>query len=150
MYRDADYDKDDDHKSTASFPEGLSEEYRYLPHHLNVMRRTSSAENVAKFERYFGLVQKNCGMSFQWRHYVKIMHDSLRPFKAQILPKRVQSTPRSEISDYFTASEAVVITPKVKVTPKRSFRRLVSGYISREDSPSSNTSSVSVKSQIKK
>ncbi|GFY71389.1 uncharacterized protein TNIN_387401 [Trichonephila inaurata madagascariensis] len=148
MYRNADYDKDDDHKSTASFPEGLREEYRYLPNLFHVMRRTSSMDNLTKFERYFGLVQKNCGRSFQWRHYARILHDGLRHFRTPKLPKRVRSTPRSDVSVYFTASEAAVVTPGVKITSKKGFRRMVSGYISGEGSPC--TSSASVKSQLKK
>ncbi|CAL1280640.1 unnamed protein product, partial [Larinioides sclopetarius] len=50
MYRDGDYDKDDDQRSTASYPEGLLEEYRYLPHLSRPMRRTNSVDNVARFQ----------------------------------------------------------------------------------------------------
>ncbi|KAF8792346.1 hypothetical protein HNY73_003953 [Argiope bruennichi] len=150
MYRDADYDKEDDQRSIASYPEGLREEYRYLPHLANPVRRTNSLDNVARFQRYFDLVRKNCGRAFEWRHYTRILHDGLRRFKAPVVLRRIPSTPHSEASAYFTASEATVKTPKTKLTP-RTFRKLSVGMTNGQTlaSPFNSGSSLSVCEETK-
>ncbi|GIY80553.1 uncharacterized protein CDAR_424771 [Caerostris darwini] len=139
MYRDGDYDREDDNRSTASFPEGLREEYQYMPTLDPAVRRTNSADDVARFHRYFDLVRTNCGDNvFKWRHYTRILLKELRSFRLPLL--RVRSTPRSEASAYFTASEAAVSTPKS--TPRRGFRKL--GF------SEATSSSLSVRSHLKK
>ncbi|GIY66983.1 uncharacterized protein CDAR_602891 [Caerostris darwini] len=139
MYRDGDYDREDDSHSTASFPDGLREEYQYMPALPRAVRRTNSADDVSRFHRYFDLVRTNCGENvFKWRHYTRILCKELRSFRLPLL--RVRSTLRSEGSAYFTASEAAVSTPKS--TPRRGFRKLAFSE--------ATSSSLSVRSHLKK
>ncbi|CAL1280641.1 unnamed protein product [Larinioides sclopetarius] len=63
--------------------------------------------------------------------------------------RRIPSTPHSEASAYFTASEAIVATPKMKVTP-RNVRRLGPASGQAIASPFNSGSSLSVRSHIKK
>ncbi|GIY87900.1 uncharacterized protein CDAR_499821 [Caerostris darwini] len=90
-------------KLSTSIPNGLHEEFRFLPNAPFQIRRTSSLGDISRFYRYFHLIQTNNGMLFTWRHYLKILQDQLRSFETlTILNKAMISLISVEKSDYFT------------------------------------------------
>lgn len=90
-YRDADYDIDRYIDKTASYPEGLQESYRFLPDLVPKIRRSSSAGDISRYERYFLLAQKNMDDFFTWRHYLHILGKELRQFDTLIIMSKVSA-----------------------------------------------------------
>ncbi|XP_035225458.1 uncharacterized protein LOC118197990 [Stegodyphus dumicola] len=119
IFRSIDYEPDPDYKTTASWPYGLEEKFRFLPNFVPKVRRAGSCSDVSRYERYFNVVNANSRNTFSWRHYLKILHEGLKIFGIKI--KRLHKTSSvsySEKSAYATPPETFISdTPKSKKRP---------------------------------
>lgn len=91
VYRDATYDIDKDFDKTTSWPDGLQEKYRFVPHLPRAVRRINSADDIERYYMHFSLARSNQGNLFTWRYYLKILRNELRQFDTNIIMCKVFS-----------------------------------------------------------